>query len=80
MDSSTRDRLTKTVERLRAALAGGHLPSALTETAQRCLIDMDGALANDLSNGHGCMLLAQAQALLTVAGQGRRADRDANEG
>lgn len=79
MDPSTRDRLIEIQHRLRAALDDCRLPDELAETARRCVIDVDCALATDIANGHGRTLLAQAQALITVASDGRSRGSDGDD-
>lgn len=73
MDIELRARLTETNDRLRAALDEATLPRELAEAAHACVIDIDCALASDVSNGSARLLLAQAAALIAVAAQSRSA-------
>lgn len=56
-------------DRLRDALEHSLVSIWLTQTAQRCLIDLDLALSGGLSDSQARMLLAQVDALISVAGE-----------
>ncbi|MDB4969314.1 MAG: hypothetical protein JWN44_5003 [Myxococcales bacterium] len=67
MDAALHERLLNARARLSAALEHSRVPEWLAQTAQRCLIDLDGLSSGGLSAGKARMLLAQIDALITVA-------------
>jgi hypothetical protein len=80
VDTAIHERLIDARSRLRSALQSGVVPASLAQTAQQCLIDLDCALSDALSSTRTRMLLAQIDALVSVACDGAppRTSRDAD--
>jgi hypothetical protein len=81
VDTAIDERLVNARDRLRAAVEHSLVPIWLTQTARRCLIDLDLALSGGLSDSQARMLLAQVDALISVAGEAglpKRGARDAD--
>ena len=72
MDTATHERLIDAHGRLRAAVESGLVPVWLAPTAQQCLVDLDCALGDGMSSTRARMLLAQVDALITVAADPNR--------
>ncbi len=66
MDGEIHDRLVAARARLQSAIEHALIPDWLAMPAQRCLIDLDCALASGLSAPQARMLLAQVDALVSV--------------
>ena len=79
MDAAIHDRLENARSRLLSAVEGSVVPPWLAQTAQQCLIDLDCALSDGMSDSRARMLLAQIDALMSVVGDACRppAKRDA---
>lgn len=69
MDSEIHDRLVSARARLQTAIENGLIPEWLAMPAQRCLIDLDCALASDFSPPQARMLIAQVDALVSVVSE-----------
>ncbi len=69
VDTAIHQRLTNARARLRSAVDSGLVPVWLSQTAQRCLIDLDCALGDGMSSTRARMLLAQIDALTSVVGE-----------
>lgn len=81
MDGKIHDRLVAARARLRDALEHSLIPEWMAQPAQRCLIDMDCALASGIRDPQVRLLLAQADALITVVDESyamRRGREDAD--
>lgn len=68
MDAETHERLIAARAALQSAIEHSLVPEWLLQPAQRCLIDLDCALAGGLSESQSRMLLAQVDALVSVVG------------
>ena len=78
VDTALNERLEEARARLRSAIGQSSFPGWFLETAQRCFIDLDCALAGGTSDSQARLLLAHVDALISAAGDAgaRRIRRD----
>jgi hypothetical protein len=73
------ERLMAARAQLRVAIENSLVPLSLTQTAQRCLIDLDFALSGGMSDPQARMLLAQVAALVSVIGDPGTSNRGGHD-